>query len=156
MKNLHNLGTVQWREGDMRALPMRVHCCHQGNTQFFPPTLEWTGVFVHSWGTPHHPAGKGPSCLCSFLWSLDHEAGDYFYEEFSEISPQRIFHRINLQTILGLNFVWSPFHRCRNWEVQTRATHKSHSWWGAKSGFQCVCVWLQGPCSLLCKRMQPH
>lgn len=87
MKNLHNLGTMQWWEGDVRALPMRVHCCHQGKTQFFPPTLEWTGVFVYSWGMPHHPARKGPSCLSSFLWSLDHEAGDYFYNAFSEISP---------------------------------------------------------------------
>lgn len=108
-------------------------------------------------GLPHHPAKRGPSCLYSFLCSLDHKAGEgYFYNVLLKPLHQRVSYLVSPPAILAVNFVLSPFHRCRNWEVRIRVTYKSHSWWEAKSGFQCIFVWLQGLCSLLCKRIQPH
>lgn len=172
MKNLHNLGAMQWREDDMRVLPMRVHCCHQGNrqsTQFFPHTPKWTGVFAprakaggngaaltHGACPTTQPKGEHPACVpfCGH-WTMRPEKTIFIMRLLKPLR-QTIFYLINLQTILGVNFVLSLFHRCRNWELQTHVTYKSHSWWEAKSGFQCTFVWLQGLCSLLCKRLQPH
>ena len=118
MKNLHNLGAMQWWEGDMRALPMRVHSCHQGNrwrTQFFPHTLKWTGVFAHSQGMPTTQPKRGhPACVpfCGH-WTM-RLGKTIFIMRLLKPIHQRIFYLINLQTILRVNFLLSPFHRWRN------------------------------------------